>query len=325
MRSVTAALPAPRTSAQRMTALPMLGSGRSRRLFGLGRFFGVSGLFGSRHRNAVVAPLHERLSSHLGSALLAGFAVSVALTGVIYGDHYRSFQQTHGDPKDVAARAFGLGIERITISGIADLNEREILNITGINPLGSLAFLDVNEARKRLEANPLVREASVRKLYPGEVAINVVEREPAAIWQLNGELSLISGDGTVIDSLRDGRFANLPLVVGENANLRAKEYIALLADAGALRSRIRGAMLVSGRRWTLKMDNGLDIRLPEQGTAEAMKRLVTLEQDDRILDRDVLAIDLRQPDRVTFRLTEEAAAARAELVKAKTKKKAGEA
>jgi cell division protein FtsQ len=319
MRSVTAALPGPQASAQRMTKLHILGGGRSRRLFGLGR------LFGSGRRGTVVAPLHERLSSHLGSVLVAGFALSVAITGVIYGDHYRTFRQAHGEPRDIAARILGLGVERITISGIAELNEREILHIAGINPLGSLAFLDVNEARRRLEANPLVRQATVRKLYPGEVAISVVEREPAAIWQFNGELFLVSGDGTVIDEMRDGRFASLPLVVGEHANLRAREYIALLADAGPLRGRIRGAILVSGRRWTLKMDNGLDIRLPEQGTVEALKRLVALEQDDRVLDRDVLAIDLRQPDRVTFRLTEEAAFARAEIVKTKTRKKGGEA
>jgi cell division protein FtsQ len=39
----------------------------------------------------------------------------------------------------------------------------------------------------------------------------------------------------------------------------------------------------------------------------------------------VLAIDMRQTDRITFRLTEEAASARADMLKTKTKKKAGEA
>lgn len=295
------------------TALHILGGERPRRLFGFGR------------RSSVVLPLHERVSSGLGTWLTGALLLAIATTGAYYGDHVRTFRATFGEPKDALARLVGLGIDRITISGIAELDEHEVLTAAGITPRGSLVFLDVNEARRKLEANPLVREASVRKLYPGEVTITLVEREPTAIWQLNGELSLVSSDGTVIDRMRDGRFVHLPLVVGEEANLRARDYITLLADAGALRSRIRGAVLVSGRRWTLKMDNGLDVRLPETGAGEALRRLVSLEQDFKVLDRDVLAIDLRQPDRVTFRLSEEAAAARAELLKAKSKKKAGEA
>ena len=113
------------------------------------------------------------------------------------------------------------------------------------------------------------------------------------------------------------RFADLPLVVGEQANLRTKEYLALIEAAGPLKSRIRAGTLVSGRRWTLKMDNGMDVRLPEHGAKDALARLVKLEREQGILEKDVIAIDLRMPDRVVVRLTEEAAAARAEALKKK--------
>jgi cell division protein FtsQ len=157
------------------------------------------------------------------------------------------------------------------------------------------------------------------------VLINLVEREPYALWQQNGNLFTIAQDGTVIDRMDDGRFAHLPLVVGRDANLRAREYIALLGEAGPLARRIRAASLVAGRRWNLKLDNGADVRLPETGAAEAVRRLATLEREQGILDKDVLALDLRQADRIVMRLSEEGAAARAEQLKSKTKKKGGEA
>ena len=75
---------------------------------------------------------------------------------------------------------------------------------------------------------------------------------------------------------------------------------------------------VSGRRWTLKLD-GVDIRLPEVEPGAALARLVELERANRLLEKDIIAVDLRMPDRVVVRLTEEAAAARAEASK-KTKK-----
>ncbi|MGL4975057.1 MAG: cell division protein FtsQ/DivIB [Bosea sp. (in: a-proteobacteria)] len=291
----------------------ILGGHRSKRIFRFGR------------RSSVAVPLAQRLPRRIGTFLALGFLTAAAATGIVMGGHLDEMRDNLGEPRHFVARSVGLGIERVTISGIAELAEMEVLHEAGINPRGSLAFLDVSEARKALEANPLIREASVRKLYPSEVSINIVEREPYALWQLNGEISLISADGTVIDKMRDARFAHLPLVVGDQANLKARDYVALLAEAGPLKSRIRGATLVSGRRWTLKLENGLDVRLPETNAAAAMTRLVSLDRDHKLTERDVISVDLRQPDRVTLRLSEEAATARAEMLKAIPKKKGGTA
>lgn len=279
---------------------------------------------GSR-RSAFALPLAQRLPRGLGSWLAVGFLALSATTGAALGGHFETLRETYGEPKHALARLIGLGIDRVTISGLTELSEIEVLVAAGIDPKISLAFFDADEARRRLESTPLIREASVRKLYPGEIAINLTEREPFALWQTKGDLFLIAADGTVIDRMDDGRFAHLPLVVGTDANLRARDYVALLASAGPFAPRIRAGSLVAGRRWNLKLDTGIDIRLPETESGAALKRLVGLEQDFRISEKDLIAIDLRQPDRVTMRLTEEGAAARAELLKNKGKKKGGEA
>ena len=119
-------------------------------------------------------------------------------------------------------------------------------------------------ARESLMALPLVANAKVRKFYPNRLLIEVSERQPAAIWQNGGKLSIVSADGKVIDDMRDQRFAGLPFVVGDGANRRAGEFAALLEAAGDLRSRIRAGTLVSERRWTLKMTNNVDAKLPER-------------------------------------------------------------
>ena len=100
-------------------------------------------------------------------------------------------------------------------------------------------------------------------------------------------------------------------MVGAGANERLQEYLGLIEAAGPLGARIRAGTYVSGRRWTLKLD-GVDIRLPESEPAAALARLVRLERENRILEKDIIAVDLRMADRVVVRLTEEAAAARAE-------------
>jgi len=268
-------------------------------------------------RRSVSASLGRRLPRFLGTALAIGFFGSVVTVGLWQGGHLDEMRLEYGEPHHALARMVGLGLERVTISGIAQMREPEVLTAAGLSSKISLPFLSVNDVRERLERVPMIKSAAVRKLYPNELVVTLTEREPHAIWQHDGELYVVAADGTVIDLMQDARFADLPLVVGEQANARTKEYLALLDAAGPLKNRIRAGTLVAGRRWTLKMDNGMDVRLPELGANEALARLVKLEREQKILDKDVLAVDLRMADRVVVRLTEEAAAARAEVMKKK--------
>ncbi|MEZ0170035.1 cell division protein FtsQ/DivIB [Microvirga sp. TS319] len=280
----------------------------------------IKKIFGSSQsvrRRRAGAPLEKRIPRFLGTWLTLGFLSGVVTLGLWQGGHLDTFIREHGQPHHALARALGLGLESITISGISQMRETEVLAAGGLNSKLALVFLDVNELRERLERVPMIESATVRKLYPNELVISLTERQPYAIWQNNGELFVIAADGTVIDLMQDERFVNLPFVVGEGANARSKEYFALLDAAGPLKERIRAGTLVAGRRWTLKMDNGMDVRLPEKGAANALARLVKLENEQKILEKDVLAIDLRMADRVVVRLTEEAALARAESLKKK--------
>ena len=162
-----------------------------------------------RRRSAGV-PLEQRLPRFLGSGLAVGFFSVVIGFGLWQGGHLDGFIRDYGEPHHALARAVGLGLEQVTISGISQMGENEVLAAAGIDSKLSLAFLDVNGVRERLERVPLVKSATVRKLYPNELVITLTEREPHAIWQLNGELFVIAADGTVIDLMQDERFSTCP-------------------------------------------------------------------------------------------------------------------
>ncbi|MCH7555160.1 MAG: cell division protein FtsQ, partial [Proteobacteria bacterium] len=59
-----------------------------------------------------------------------------------------------------------------------------------------------------------------------------------------------------------------------------------------------------GRRWNLRLDNGVDVELPEAGINAAWRRLADIERRHRLLSRDITAIDLRLPDRLVVRPAE---------------------
>lgn len=275
-------------------------------------------------RASVAIPLERRLPRGIGTWLLGAFYGVVGLTGLAMGDQVATFRTHHGEIHHALARLVGLGIDRVVISGIAELKEGEVLRAAGIDPRQSMPFVDIAGMQERIEALPLVKQASVRKLYPNEITITLTEREPFALWQNQGDVFVVAADGTVIDTMQDERFVNLPFVVGEGANKRVGDYLKLRAAAGPVAQRISAATLVGGRRWNLRLDNGLVVALPEDGALDALRRLAELEKSDQVLEKDIIQVDLRQHDRVTMRLTEEAAAARAEAAKKAPKPKGGE-
>jgi cell division protein FtsQ len=246
----------------------------------------------------------------LGSLSVILLLGATGALGWLSGGHHATMMATQGSLSDIAARVVGFPIRSVDISGVKELHKDEILEASGLSPSGSLLFVNIADVRARLKTLPLVAEATVRKLYPDRINIAIVEREPFALWQQDGTISVVSADGTVIDGLVDQRYLKLPHVVGPGARLRVKEYASILEGVPELRSQIRAGVLVSERRWTLKLSNGVDVKLPEAAPVEALRQLVRLDKESQVLSKDIIAVDLRVAGRVVFRLTEEAAATR---------------
>ena len=257
--------------------------------------------------------------AHPALAWVLSFAVlgSAGALGVVCGGQYDAFVAPNGAPLDMAARSAGFDIQAVSISGIKELSETQVLEMAGIGPKKSLALLDAQAMRARLLRSPFIQEASVRKLFPGQLELKITEREPFALWQMDGKITVIARDGTVLDPADPEKFTELPFVVGADANLHVEAFAALLDAMGDVRGKVKAGVYVAGRRWNLRLASGMDVKLPTENPQKAAQKLAQLQRTSRILDKDIAAIDLRQPGRLVARLTIEAADARAEAQKTK--------
>jgi cell division protein FtsQ len=256
----------------------------------------------------------------------AGIAAAIVIIlsglgyGVVKGDHAEDIVAIFKDARDQAGNALGFRIATLAVSGHRHMSREEIVATAGVTGRSSLLFLDVDAARERLKTNPWIADATVLKLYPGELQIGVEERQPFALWQADRRVTVIADDGTVLENFVAPQLFTLPLVVGRGAEKRAREFLALLDRYPALRPQVLASILVGERRWNLRLRNGLDVKLPEADVAAALDRLTALDRDARLLSRDITLVDLRLPDRVAVRLSERAAQARLDTGKKKSKK-----
>jgi cell division protein FtsQ len=247
-------------------------------------------------------------------ALLSGCAASLA-AAIIGGAGWlvtsgwvdRQMTSLNASLIDLSAD-LGFTVERVLADGRKETTSSQILSTIGVR-LGEPIFaVDLVAARDRLLTLPWVATATIERRLPDTLYVRVTETEPLALWQKQQQLYLLGRDGDVIGGAPIERFANLLVVVGPDAPKHAAALLDMLGTQPELRKRVMAAIRVGGRRWNLRLDNGIDVQLPEENAAAAWGQLAQLERDYGILGRDLTIIDLRRPDQLLVRLAPSAVA-----------------
>ena len=242
-----------------------------------------------------------------GLVATAVFLASSALYGAWLGGQIPAAAQA------VTAR-LGFAVDQVRVSGNKETSEIDILGRLGLSGWTSLIGFDADAARQRIAELPWVKAAAVRKIYPDELEVRIEEREPFAIWQHGSQLAIVERSGNVIAPFDGGRHAVLPLVIGYGAAERAPVFIDKIRQHPELAARVKGFIRVAERRWDLRLENGITIRLPEIGEDAAIAEVLRLDREDGLLSRDIAAVDLRLEDRLVIRQTPEALERRVTLL-----------
>jgi len=201
--------------------------------------------------------------------------------------------------------ALGLKVQVLDVEGRQMTTPDEILTAVNARPGMPILGISPAAAKLQLEALPWVRTAAVERQLPGRIYIKLTERKPLALWQRHGKMVLIDQDGVVVATEHLERYANLLLVVGDDAPKHAEALIDVLGTQPDLMRKVQAAVWINDRRWNLKLDSGIDVELPEDGVADAWTHLAQIDRDHGLLARDIERVDLRLADRVVVKVAQD--------------------
>ncbi|HBC7440967.1 TPA: cell division protein FtsQ [Morganella morganii] len=153
---------------------------------------------------------------------------------------------------------------------------------------GTFMTLDVNEVQQQLERIPWLRQVTVRKQWPDELKIHLVEYVPYARWN----------DSQMVDDA--GRVFSLPAELTEKDSFPMlygaqgseqdvlsgyREMAQQLSGAGL---KIKSASMSPRHAWQLVLDNDVRVELGRLDTKGRLQRFIELyptltqEQDKRV-------------------------------------------
>ncbi len=232
---------------------------------------------------------------------LAGitFLALTLLYGLAEGEHL----DTPDGPANLSGRIasyFGYAADDIKIEGLKWQSPSAVLAAVGVRPHGPLFGFDPSTAKRILENLDWVESAKVQRLFPNQLDITIVEREPFAIWQRDGAFYVIDRSGIAISSVEPRELPGYLVVTGEGAQRTVAELVNQLEAYPTLRSKVRAAARVGNRRWTLYTRGNVKVLLPDEGVVAALGVLDRLQSRHAVLDKGIASLDLRNQDSAIF-------------------------
>ncbi|WP_375568302.1 FtsQ-type POTRA domain-containing protein [Ahrensia marina] len=270
--------------------------------------FSVSALKSVRHPNALLSSL---------------VVLPVLVGGFSFGERTAEAREAAGQSLAYVAANAGFGVDAIRIEGLRDTREGDVLDYLAVTPTTSVLGFDIDAARDRVLALPWVKEASVRRVYPNQLMVEIEEHAPFARMLQRGRVHLVTVEGEEITDEITDVHAGLPLVVGEGAPGEATAFFAHLAARPHVLGSVVALERVGDRRWTLHMREDVQVHLPELEVDAALVRLEEMMRREAVLERAITVIDLRSPDQLVVQLTDAAVEAMSEEAEGLTAARGG--
>ncbi len=208
-----------------------------------------------------------------------------------------------------------LTVTRITVQGNQRMSRGEVLGLLDGLAGASIVLTDLESWRQKLLMSPWVADASIRRMFPGTLAVVIEERQPIGIGRINGSLYLIDKTGTVIDEFGPNYSdLDLPIVDGLSPKGEADESVdeARAALAGRLMSELASRPKLAGQVSQidvtdsrnaivlLKGDTAL-LRVGDENFTERLQSYIDLMPALRERMPDIDYVDLRFDERVYVR------------------------
>jgi cell division protein FtsQ len=230
--------------------------------------------------------------------VIAGLAIAAIVAAQWFGMTAAAYQQY----AQLAAKA-GFEVKRVEITGMERVDQLKVYDIVLAEKDRAMPLVDIDKIRADLVDYGWIKDVRVSRRLPDTLVVEIIERKPTALWQRDGKYSLIDAEGIVLENTSPEKAGDLPMLNGPDANRHSVALGELLNKATSLKAQVAGASWIGNRRWDLRFKTGETLALPEgeKAAAEALLNFARMDGIHRLLGRDIIHFDLRDPERAYFR------------------------
>ncbi|MDR3792262.1 MAG: FtsQ-type POTRA domain-containing protein [Terracidiphilus sp.] len=116
------------------------------------------------------------------------------------------------------------GASNIQAAGLTEVSRAEMLPVFGEDIGRNVFFVPIGERRRELEAIPWIEHATVMRVLPDQIRVNVVERKPVAFTRHGQQIGLVDANGVLLEmsaATMAAHHYSFPVVTGLDAGDKA--------------------------------------------------------------------------------------------------------
>ena len=257
-------------------------------------------------RNYVTAQMRAASYSRAGairmSVGISMLVMAVLITGLWLGGFMPNIRQGGADFTKSRLMAMGFSVQNVDVIGEGRIREEEVFAALGVNQGDYIFDINMREAQLRVQSLSWIDDAIVRRLWPDSIVVHIVERQPIALWQHDSQVHVVDASSAIIEAANPQDFAQLPLIVGNEAAANSRQIYEALATSPSVMAHIDAIIHIGERRWDIKLkDDRPRLMLPEDNPQAALALVEKLQRSHLLLERDISAIDLRVKNRLVLK------------------------
>ncbi len=187
-----------------------------------------------------------------------------------------------------------LQIKKIEITGLSEKENKKILKNLNFLYSTNLLFVPKIKVENLLRSNNLIEKYSIFKRYPSTLRINLEKTNFLARIKKDGISFYVGSNGKLIKS--SSEILNLPFIFGK---VDIKEFLQLrliIENSELDYNEIKDLYYFPSKRWDIKMNNGILVRLPKEKIKDSLKLLISIFNNKNF--KSFKVIDLRQEKQV---------------------------
>ena len=196
---------------------------------------------------------------------------------------------------------YNYNVKHIEIINYQNLTKYEIVKYFEEYKDKSIFLVPLNQKIKEINQNKWVKNVKIRSDYKNTLKIFLEEEIPIGIYVVNNQYILFSQDLVILDIVNNiSKYSKLIKFYGENAIENSKKLVLLFDNE--IKNSIDSAIYINNRRWNIKLNNAILLKLPERNIKEAIlnyKKIYNNLSNKEL--NDIESIDLRLKNQATIK------------------------
>ena len=185
-------------------------------------------------------------------------------------------------------------ISKITVSGLDNKNNFELLNSLNYLKVSNLFFIDQHKIERVVEANNLVEKYSISKKYPSTLDIKINKTIFLAQFKKKNIHFFLGSNGKFIKV--ENTPQNVPYIFGDFKIQNFFELKNAIDETNFNYDEVKNFFFFKSGRWDIETKNGIVVKLPKEKIKNSLQIFVDILSKEQQMS--INSVDLRQHNQI---------------------------